>query len=103
MSARRGACDALGLEHATDRRAGGGARRRVVEVGEEAERAEQRAGVERGDVGAVALSGLEHAQRREGAHALAQRPARDAELSGEVLLDREPGAGAQSRRRGACA
>ena len=86
--ARRGEGDALGLEHAPDGEHVGDVGR-LMEVGEEPERAEQRAGIERGHVGAVALPGLEHAERGEGAHPLAQRATGDAELGGEVLLDRQ--------------
>ena len=86
--------DALCLEHAPHGEEVGRVRG-LLEVGEESQWAEEGAWVERRDVGAVALAGLEHAERRERAHALAKRSARDAQLSGELLLDGEARSRAQ--------
>ena len=80
--------DALGLEHPPHREHVGDVDG-LVEVREEPERAEQDAGIERRHVRAVALPGLEDAERREGADPLAERAAGDPELGGEVLLDRQ--------------
>ena len=67
----------------------------ALQFGEDAERLEQLARLERGHVGAVALPGLEHAEDHERAHALAQRSARDAESFAELALDRQPRTGDQ--------
>ena len=65
------------------------------QLGQEAERAQQAAGVELGHVGAVALPGLQDTKVDERPDALAQRPARHPELGGELLLDRQPRAWAE--------
>ncbi len=85
---------ALGLEDPADAEQLRGVAR-SGQLGQEAERAQQAAGVQLGHVGAVALPGLQDAEVDERPYPLTQRSARHAKLGGELLLDRQPGAWAE--------
>jgi len=64
-----------------------------LKVDHERHRREQEAGVERRHVRAIALSGFEDAHDAQRPYAFAQRPARDPEDDGEILLDRQSRSG----------
>ena len=83
VDVQRGQAGRLGLEEATHRVVG---RRVVLQLGDEGDRSQQQRRVEGGHEGAVAVPGLEDAERAQRVHALAQDAAGDAEGRREVLL-----------------